>query len=96
MGFGLPNKTITLIASNIKDMLKDYIDKQIQLGVLDAAPSEFNIVLKHKFDEMVGGFQDGGRLMLDITRNLLEHKEEDSKRCVVLVEQADGSFKKDE
>lgn len=70
--------------------IERYVRLQMDLGLRDSKPSEFNINLKHKFDGILGNLLTGdGTPMLDATANFIDKLEEE----VLSMElNSDGSY----
>jgi len=59
------------------ELLEMYVRFQIDLGLLDAKPAEFNLTVKHRFDGLLqNSLRGGGVSMIEATNKFLEMAEE--------------------
>lgn len=62
----------------LDNMLSEFLNMEIKLGLRDSKPSEYNVLMKYQFDGLIGRFQDGGQKMLDVSQKFLEAAEKEA------------------
>lgn len=87
---GMPLKMTNPAFKELVYGIDRYVRLQMDLGLRDSKPSEFNINLKHKFDGLLGNLLTGdGTPMLDATATFIDKLEEE---VLSLELNADGSY----
>lgn len=72
------------------ELLDSYIKYQLELGLLDAKPSEHSITMKHRFEGLMGNaLQGGGYALVDAAHKFLEMAEQ---KALTLQLGKDGAF----
>jgi len=75
--------------ATLDGMLSEFLNMEMKLGLRDSKPSEYNVLMKHQFDGLLGQFQDGGQKMLEMSQRFLGAVEEDA---LTLRINDDGSY----
>lgn len=70
-------------------MLSEFLNMEIKLGLRDSKPSEYNVIMKHQFDGLIGKFQDGGQKMIEVSQKFLEAAED---KALMLSINDDGTY----
>ncbi len=79
------------MVSTLGDLLQMGLKLEMDLGIRDQRPSEFNLLVKHRFDGvMQGTLQDGGHSVIAAADKFLALAEENS---LTLEEAADGTYR---
>ena len=79
--------------ARLSDMITQYFDNAIRLGVIDEKPSETNLNIKIGFERIMGSLPDDGARLLTMTSRFLELAEKES---VTLTQKGDGTFSSEE
>lgn len=89
----LPFKFTGKEVKTLAEMLETYIRLQIDLGLLDSKPSEYNLTIKHRFDGLLqNSLREDGVAMLDATNRFLELAEQ---KALTFKLSEDGSYELD-
>lgn len=88
----LPMKQTDRAGKEFRETLKELLNVQIRLGILESKPEELHLLVKQKFDGMMQVIKDssgGSQAMLTATRQLMEGLEEEA---ITLKVNEDGAY----
>jgi len=87
----MPFKQTTTDIRILSETLERTVRLQMELGLLDAKPSEHSVTVKHQFDKMMGAgqLQDDGAVLVSGMSSFLEMVAAES---VLMTQNADGTF----
>jgi hypothetical protein len=87
--YGYPLKSRQKCAEGIVNYANIFIKRQMDMGIIDSTASDMVKAMRDKFGAILGGFTDGGRVMLMATNKFLELAEGET---VELEENPEGQF----
>jgi hypothetical protein len=85
----LPFKFTDRSIEVLKDMINNYLEIQIKLGIIDAKPPELHLTMKHRFDGLIQHTVQPGSALVDWTDKFLESAE---KEALTLRLGSDGQY----
>lgn len=74
----MPMKHTDVVVKRLGELLNNYIEFAIRLGLIDAKPPELNLNVKHMFDGLVGQLGDDGQRVISAGQRFLELAAENS------------------
>jgi len=87
----IPFKFTDKTVKTLGELLDTYLKYQIELGVLDAKPSEFNLNIKHKFEGIVqNALENSPHRFIDGMHKFLELAE---SKALTLVPDSEGTYR---
>jgi hypothetical protein len=62
--YGYPMKSRQKCAEGIVNMADTFLRRQMDMGIIDSTASDMVKAMRDKFGDLLGGFTDGGRVMV--------------------------------
>lgn len=85
----IPLEATTNNIKVLQGLLDSYITKQMDLGILNSAVPRVKLDIDHKFKAILGGLEDSGERMIDITHQFIESAQD---KILTLRVNDDGSY----